>query len=165
MGGQGKWPSAVAGKRAFCYRERPALMTYEKNLKLKDAVISSAQRMRGRTPHKHREGKKLYSFTPDSMELSTAREIWTLDSFPAFYGTRRFSTEFTCPYPEPDQTSPHHPIPPLQDPSSYYPITYVLVFLVASFPLPFPPITYSRSSSPPFLLHAPPISSSSTSSF
>jgi hypothetical protein len=24
---------------------------------------------------------------------------------------------FTCPYPEPDQSSPHHPIPPLQDPS------------------------------------------------
>jgi hypothetical protein len=24
---------------------------------------------------------------------------------------------FTCSYPEPDQLSPHHPIPPLQDPS------------------------------------------------
>jgi hypothetical protein len=23
----------------------------------------------------------------------------------------------TCPYPEPDQSSPHDPIPPLQDPS------------------------------------------------
>jgi hypothetical protein len=23
----------------------------------------------------------------------------------------------TCPYPDPDQSSPHHPIPPLQDPS------------------------------------------------
>jgi hypothetical protein len=23
----------------------------------------------------------------------------------------------TCSYPEPDQSSPHHPIPPLQDPS------------------------------------------------
>jgi hypothetical protein len=23
----------------------------------------------------------------------------------------------TCPYPEPDQSSPQHPIPPLQDPS------------------------------------------------
>jgi hypothetical protein len=33
-----------------------------------------------------------------SMELSIIREIrrvWTLDSFPTFYGTRRFNTEFT----------------------------------------------------------------------
>jgi hypothetical protein len=67
----------------------------------------------------------------------------------------------TCPYPESDQSSAHHPIPPLQDPSEYYSITYVLVFLVASFPLAFPPTTYTRSSSPPFVLHAPPISSSS----
>jgi hypothetical protein len=37
----------------------------------------------------------------------------------------------TCPYPEPDQCSPHHPIPPLQD-KSLHPPTYVLVFLVAS---------------------------------
>jgi hypothetical protein len=54
----------------------------------------------------------------------------------------------TCPYPEPDQSSPQHPIPPLQDASQYYPLTYVLVFLVVSFPLAFPPITYARSSSP-----------------
>jgi hypothetical protein len=40
-----------------------------------------------------------------------------------------------------------------------------LVFLVASFSLAFPPITYTRSSSPPFVLHAPHISSSSTSLF
>jgi hypothetical protein len=45
----------------------------------------------------------------------------------------------TCPYPEPDQSSPHHPMPPPQDPSEYYPTTYVLVFLVVSFPLAFPP--------------------------
>jgi hypothetical protein len=37
-----------------------------------------------------------------------------------------------------------------------------LVFLVVSFPLAFPPIIYMRSSSLPFMLHAPPISSSST---
>jgi hypothetical protein len=61
----------------------------------------------------------------------------------------------TCSYPEPDQSSPHHPIPPLQDPP-----TYVLVFVVVSFPLNFPPVTYTRSSSPPFMLHNPPILSS-----
>jgi hypothetical protein len=42
-----------------------------------------------------------------------------------------------------------------------------LVFLVASFPLAFPPTTYMHSSSsplppPPFVLHAPLISSSLT---
>jgi hypothetical protein len=42
-----------------------------------------------------------------------------------------------CPYPEPDQSIPYHPIPPLQDPP-----TYVLVFLVVSCPLAFPPTTY-----------------------
>jgi hypothetical protein len=55
----------------------------------------------------------------------------------------------TCSYPEPDQSSPYHPIPPLQVPFYYYPPTYVLVFLVVSFPLAFPPIIYTRSSSPP----------------
>jgi hypothetical protein len=34
----------------------------------------------------------------NSMELSTIERslvVWTLDSFPAFYGTRKFNTEFT----------------------------------------------------------------------
>jgi hypothetical protein len=61
----------------------------------------------------------------------------------------------TCPYPEPDQSSPHHPIPPLRDPSWFYPPTYVLGFLVASFPLAFPPTTYSRSTSPPIRAKCP----------
>jgi hypothetical protein len=59
-------------------------------------------------------------FKYNSMELSTTRDIPScLDTrFPAFYGTRRFNTEFTTAlYPEPDQSSPHHPIPRLQDPS------------------------------------------------
>jgi hypothetical protein len=54
----------------------------------------------------------------------------------------------TCSYPEPDQSSPHHPSPRLEDPS------YVLVFLVVSFPLAFPLVTYTRSYSPLFELHA-----------
>jgi hypothetical protein len=33
----------------------------------------------------------------------------------------------TCPYPEPEQSSPHHPFRPLQ----YYPNTYALAFIVA----------------------------------
>jgi hypothetical protein len=49
----------------------------------------------------------------------------------------------TCPYPEPDQSSPHHPIPPLQ-----HPTTYVLAFPLAIFPRAFPPTIYTCSSSP-----------------
>jgi hypothetical protein len=37
-----------------------------------------------------------------------------------------------------------------------------LVFLVVTFPMAFPPKTYTRYSSPPFVLHDPPVSSSST---
>jgi hypothetical protein len=46
----------------------------------------------------------------------------------------------TCSYPEPDQSSPHHSIPPLQSPSQYYPPTYVLVLLAVFFLPAFPPI-------------------------
>jgi hypothetical protein len=46
----------------------------------------------------------------------------------------------TCPYPDPGQSSPHHPI--------LYPPTYVLSFLVVSFPVAFLPVTYMRFSSP-----------------
>jgi hypothetical protein len=62
------------------------------------------------------------------------------------------------PVPILSQTNPVHitPIPPLQDPFQCYPPTFVLVFLVVSFLLVFPPITYTRSSSPPFVLLARP---------
>jgi hypothetical protein len=33
-----------------------------------------------------------------------------LKNFPTFYGTRRFIIVFTGPYPEPDRSSPYHPI-------------------------------------------------------
>jgi hypothetical protein len=36
----------------------------------------------------------------------------------------------TDPYPEPDQSSQHKPNLSLQDPSSYYSPTYILVFIV-----------------------------------
>jgi hypothetical protein len=62
----------------------------------------------------------------------------------------------TCSYPEPAQSSPHYPIPPLQDPASSYPPATVLVYLVGSLARAFPPITQTRSSSPPFVLHDPP---------
>jgi hypothetical protein len=38
--------------------------------------------------------------------------VQPLKNFPAFYGTRKFNTMFTraCPYPEPYQFNPHHPM-------------------------------------------------------
>jgi hypothetical protein len=42
----------------------------------------------------------------------------------------------TFSYPEPDQSSPHHSIPPLQDPSKYYPPIYVLVSPTLYYQLP-----------------------------
>jgi hypothetical protein len=46
----------------------------------------------------------------------------------------------TFPYPEPDQSNQHHPILFLQDPAHYYKPTYVLVFLLVSFPCGHPSI-------------------------
>jgi hypothetical protein len=65
----------------------------------------------------------------------------------------------TSPYPEPDRSSPYHPIP-----FSLFKIYFniVQVFLVVSFFLAFPPISYMNSSSAPFRLHALPTSSSLT---
>jgi hypothetical protein len=51
----------------------------------------------------------------------------------------------TCPYPEPAVTTPH-PISPGS--ILILPPTYILVFLVVSFLLAFPPITYTLLSSP-----------------
>jgi hypothetical protein len=60
----------------------------------------------------------------NSMELSTIREIPIVrnsivsQQFMEPKGSIPNSQELSaCPYPEPDQSSPHHPIPPLQDPS------------------------------------------------
>jgi hypothetical protein len=58
---------------------------------------------------------------------------------------------------EPDISSSYHLILSLQDSPYYYSHTYVLVFLTVSFPMGFTKIIYTRSSSPPFQLHAPPI--------
>jgi hypothetical protein len=66
-------------------------------------------------------------------------------NFPAFYGTRRFIATFTRAFHwslswARSIQSPYHPVLSLQNLFSYYPPTYVLVFLVVSFLLAFPPI-------------------------
>jgi hypothetical protein len=87
--------------------------------------------------------------------------VQPLDSFPTFYGTRRSFTAFTralhlsLPFARPIRSIPPPP------PQSYLTKIHLniihplmsLVFLVVSFPLAFPPISYMRSSSP-FVLHA-----------
>jgi hypothetical protein len=69
----------------------------------------------------------------------------------------------TGPYPELDQSSPHHTILSVSTRSSLIVSSpYALVFLVVLFLLAFLPITYKHSSSPPFTPHALPTSSSLT---
>ena len=63
----------------------------------------------------------------------------------------------TCPYPEPARSIPHPHIPLPEDPS-YYPPIYVWVSQVVSFLQVSPPKPCRRLSSPPYALHAPPIS-------
>jgi len=45
----------------------------------------------------------------------------------------RLQERATCPYPEPDQSSPY-PIPFPDDPSQYYPLIYAWLFPVDSLP-------------------------------
>jgi hypothetical protein len=40
----------------------------------------------------------------------TAANVQLLKHFPTFYGTRKFITVFTGPYPEPDASSPYYQI-------------------------------------------------------
>jgi hypothetical protein len=89
-----------------------------------------------------------------------------LDSFPAFYGTRRFNTGFTkalhlfLPWARKLQsTSPN-----LTSPRSILISSTHLRFGLprGHFPSCFPTYTRSSSPPPPFVLHVPPISSSLT---
>jgi hypothetical protein len=86
-----------------------------------------------------------------------------LKNFPEFYGTRRINTVFTrslhrsLSWAISIQSTPSHPIS--QRSILILSPTYVLVFPVNSFLLAFALISYKHSSCPPFVLHAPPISS------
>jgi hypothetical protein len=75
-----------------------------------------------------------------------------IKNFPAFYGIRKFITVLTRIFhwslPEPDRSSPHHPIIFIENLLSYSPRTYVLAFQVVYFLLTFPPISYMHSFSP-----------------
>ena len=64
----------------------------------------------------------------------------------------------TCPYPEPPRSRPYPHILLPEDLSKYYPPIYAWVSQVASFPQVSPPKHCTHLSSPPYALHAPPIS-------
>ena len=64
----------------------------------------------------------------------------------------------TCPCPEQARSSPYAHIPLPENPSEYYPPIYAWVIPVVSFPHVSPPKLFTRLSSPPYVLHAPPIS-------
>jgi hypothetical protein len=87
-----------------------------------------------------------------------------LKNFPAFYGSRRFITVFTRAllWSLSWDRSIQFILSPLISLRSTYCCspTYTLVFLVVSFLPAFPPIFHMNYSSPPFVLHALPISSS-----
>jgi hypothetical protein len=103
------------------------------------------------------------------MELSLFEKlpvVHLLKNYLTLYGTRSFITVLkklsTGPYPEPEQFSPYHLIRFLSGPFQYYSPIYVLVFLVVSFLLPFPPKSYMHSYYLTLVLYALPISSSLT---
>ena len=64
----------------------------------------------------------------------------------------------TCPYPDPARSSPYPHIPLPEQPSYYYPPIYAWVSQVVSFPQVSPPKPCTSLSSPPYALHAPPVS-------
>jgi len=64
----------------------------------------------------------------------------------------------TCPYSEPDRSSPYTHIPLSEYTSSYYSPIYAWVSQVVSFLQVSPPKLCIRLSSPPYALHVPPIS-------
>jgi hypothetical protein len=60
----------------------------------------------------------------NSMKMSATQEAtsceatWVSQHFMEPESSLRHSHELSiCSYPEPDQSSPHHPLPPLQDPA------------------------------------------------
>ena len=67
---------------------------------------------------------------------------------------QRLQVPVTCPYPESDQFSPC-PISLPKDPPEYYPLIYVWVYQVVSFPQVTPPKPRMYLSPPPYVLHAP----------
>ena len=65
---------------------------------------------------------------------------------------------YPCPHSESDRSGPSPNIQLPEDTSYYYPPIYAWIFQVISFPQVSPPKPCIHLSSPPYVLHAPPIS-------
>jgi hypothetical protein len=107
--------------------------------------------------------QQVYLLTPWSrVLLEKLTDLQLVKKFPAFMEPEGSSphsqTHATRPYPEiaPFSLYTHIPLP--EDPSKYYPPIYAWVSPVVSFPQFSPPKHCTHFSSPPFALHAPPIS-------
>jgi hypothetical protein len=84
--------------------------------------------------------------------------VQLFENFTAFYGNRRFITVFTRALHWSLSRARQIESIPLH---SNYPPIYALAFLVVSFLLAVPPISYMHSYSPPFVQHPPLLHNSS----
>jgi len=99
-----------------------------------------------------------YLLTPRSTDLlGKLTDSQLVKKFPALYGTRRLQLPATCLYPKPDQSSPR--------PHSTFSRSILLLSSHTLLGLPsglflsdFPTKTLYAHFSPPYVLHAPPIS-------
>ena len=102
-----------------------------------------------------RHMKKLTKRTPSNGVLpEKLKGPQLVKKFPAFYGTQKFITAFTCPYPELDQSNPFLP-----HSTSRRSILILSSHIrqVVSFPQVSPPKSCTYLCSPTYMLHAPPI--------
>jgi hypothetical protein len=106
------------------------------------------------------------SWTQTPTKLIKKKLTLMLKNFPILYACESSlpcsQQPSTGPYPEPEPSSPQHPMLSISDPFEYYPATYVWVFPVVSFLLVFLLKSYASSSSPPCILHVLQILSSLT---
>jgi hypothetical protein len=103
-----------------------------------------------------------YLLTPRSriiLEKLTGSQL--LKNFPHFMEPEvslpHSQVPVTCPYPQPDRSSPCYPAQLPEDLPQYYPPIYARVFQVAFFPQVSPPKPCIHLYSTPYVLHAPPI--------
>ena len=105
-----------------------------------------------------------YLLTPWSRVLleKLTSKLQLVKKFPAFTEPESSSpypqVPATCPYPQPTPSCPHDPLQLPEDPSQYYPLIYVLVSAMTSFPQASPPTPCAQLYPPPYAPYALPIS-------
>jgi len=93
------------------------------------------------------------------LEMLTGSHSMNSPSFKKPKGSLPHSQQLaTCPYPDPDQSSPCHPIPLPEDTFQYYTPIYAWVSQVVAFSQGSPPKPCMHPSCLLYVLHAAPIS-------